>query len=114
MGESGEIPWHPPAKTTGIVAATYPPEAQELRVAVRGERYKLLSNGAGRYELYSPATDPLESEELYSRLQDEPEVAALRDTLEKTLAGISRSEFLDPDSLTEEQLRHLRALGYID
>ncbi len=95
------------------VAATFPPEAEDLLVAVRDGPLKLISNGGERFELYDLATDPGEASNLYPARRDEPRVRALVRRLGDELERISRLESLDLEAVPAEKLEELRALGYL-
>lgn len=98
----------PPPEPDAVVA-----EYAEQRVALRTARYKWIENAEGPPELYDLAADPVEQQDLSQTL---PKVAAgMAARLARWRDATPRSE-RDPTplDLSEEELAHLRSLGYGD
>jgi arylsulfatase A-like enzyme len=92
--------------------------------SVRTRDWKLIANDRGgirrkprkkvpRFELYDLRNDPREQRNLAKRFPDR--VERMEKILDSWMAGIDRSpEPGVPITLSEETLRHLKALGYIE
>ena len=96
------------AETGERVAATYPPEAEELIVAVHSGDLKLISNGVGRHELYDLRRDPDELSNLYDERRGDPTVRAMARRLQAEMRRIAAVESLDLESLEPERLQQPR------
>lgn len=101
------------------LAATYPPEAQVLRLAAQEGDYKLvgtaeaLTSDGADLELYDLSSDPAEQHNLFAERRREPEVRRLVDALRQHLADLSGAQSLDRDALDADALKALEALGYL-
>ena len=97
-----------------FVAATYPPEAPSLQVAVIHEGYKIVVEADGSERAFDLRSDPSEGTQLIMNRRDEPELAALLTIARTELATAAATESLDLDALSQEERDRLRALGYLD
>jgi hypothetical protein len=97
-----------------FVAATYPPEAPSLQVAVIHEGYKIVVEADGSARAFDLRSDPSEGAKLIMNRRDEPELAALLSIARTELAAAAATESLDLDALSLEERDRLRALGYLD
>ena len=93
-------------------ASTFPPEAPSLQVAKRSGRLKLVLDDHDRAQLYDLANDPREEHDLLPEQRD-GEARRLLTAAQEQLKASLRAESLDLDSLDDEALDRLRALGYL-
>ena len=97
-----------------FVAATYPPEAPLLQVAVIHEGYKIVVDADGSERAFDLRSDPSEDTGLIMDRHDEPALDALLRIARTELATAAATESLDLDTLSPDERDRLRALGYLD
>ena len=97
-----------------FVAATYPPEAPDLQVAVVQDRLKIVVDATGGLGVFDLETDPEETTDISDRLSTDPLMGALLATARSELAAAAEAESLDLAALSPEAKDRLRALGYLD
>ena len=83
------------------------------RAVIYDWSYKLVQSSDGKHELYDLESDPGEMENLFARKSDV--AAEMRDRFDRFKSG--RVERLEPGEeareLTPEQIKELKALGYL-
>jgi arylsulfatase A-like enzyme len=97
-----------------FVAATYPPEAPVLRVAVFNDRYKIIADASGSRELFDIRNDPAEERDLFASNTFFPDIESLIELQERELERAAAVDSLDIDGLTQEQRDQLKVLGYLE
>ena len=94
-----------------IVAETFAPSARrDLRAVVVGDHKLILAPESDAVELYDLSDDP--HEQTSQAAEDDGRVAALRGILDAELNAAVAYE-ADDLELTDDELRRLRALGYV-
>jgi len=93
------------------------PRGRERYRSVQDQRFKLIYAAphqarAPRLELYDLASDPLEEHDLAAVPESEQEIRRLLRPLESWMKAATASAAREPR--TEEQLKALKALGYVD
>ena len=106
----------PPPEDTAIprIAATFPPEAETLRVSARlGDLEVHLAEG-GTPQLFDLADDPGQSRDLFEERRNESVVRQLLGAARQALEAAQAGPTLELDSLDAATRQKLEALGYLD
>ena len=104
-----------PVIAESFPSAWYPSnqKLQRTRRAVSTGELKYIASSDGSEELYALRTDPLETNNIMEQYRGTPELSSLREWLRRHLERSSESGPGEAPTLSEEQIRRLKALGYI-
>ena len=117
LADSGKLEIEGKGRTSRVgrlFAATFPPEAPQLQIAVIGERYKVILPEQGPCRGFDLEGDVHEKTNLCGSGEMAPELSTLISAGRRMLERLKSSRQLDLNNLSLEERDSLRALGYLD
>ncbi len=113
-GLGQEFPYVSSTAETPRYAFTFPPEAPQLKLAVRRGSLKLVLETGAEPRLYDLSTDPAEADDLFQGRRQTTPARQLLALARQQLAAAAEGQRLDLQQLSAEEIDRLKTLGYLD